>query len=84
MGYTLIYSQIYEFIPYLIHGAIITLQIAVLAFFGGLFFGLVLATIRTFSSGILDKITGIYVTFFTNTPQLVQIYFLFLHYLSSV
>ena len=77
MGYTLIYSQIYEFIPYLIYGAIISLQIAVLSFFGGLFFGLVLATIRTFSLGILDKITVVYVTFFTNTPQLVQIYFLF-------
>lgn len=77
MGYTLIYSQIYEFIPYLIYGAIISLQIAVLSFFGGLFCGLVLATIRTFSFGILDKITVVYVTFFTNTPQLVQIYFLF-------
>ena len=77
MGYTLIYSQIYKFIPYLINGAIISLQIAVLAFFWGLFFGLILATIRTFSTGILNKITIVYVTFFTNTPQLVQIYFLF-------
>ena len=77
MGYTLLYSQIYKFIPYLINGAIISLQIAVLAFFWGLFFGLILATIRTFSTGILNKITIVYVTFFTNTPQLVQIYFLF-------
>ena len=77
MGYTLIYSQIYKFIPYLINGGIISLQIAVLAFFWGLFFGLILATIRTFSTGILNKITIVYVTFFTNTPQLVQIYFLF-------
>tara|TARA_Y100001970_G_C14240487_1_gene864609 strand:+ start:1860 stop:2537 length:678 start_codon:yes stop_codon:yes gene_type:complete len=77
MGYTLIYSQIYEHIPYLIQGALISLQIAVLAFFGGLFFGLVLATIRTFGSSFFDKIVICYVTFFTNTPQLVQIYFLF-------
>ena len=55
----------------------ISLQIAVLAFFGGLFFGLVLATIRTFGSSFFDKIVICYVTFFTNTPQLVQIYFLF-------
>ena len=55
----------------------ISLQLAVLAFFGGLFFGLVLATIRTFGSSFFDKIVICYVTFFTNTPQLVQIYFLF-------
>lgn len=77
MGYTLIYSQIYPYLPYLIQGALISLQLAVLAFFGGLFFGLVLATIRTFGSGLFDKIVICYVTFFTNTPQLVQIYFLF-------
>lgn len=77
MGYTLIYSQIYQYIPYLIQGALISLQLAVLAFFGGLFFGLVLATIRTFGSSLFNKIVICYVTFFTNTPQLVQIYFLF-------
>ena len=77
MGYTLIYSQIYPYLPYLIQGALISLQLSVLAFFGGLFFGLVLATIRTFGSSFFDKIVICYVTFFTNTPQLVQIYFLF-------
>ena len=77
MGYTLIYSQIYQYLPYLIQGALISLQLSVLAFFGGLFFGLVLATIRTFGSSFFDKIVICYVTFFTNTPQLVQIYFLF-------
>ena len=77
MGYTLIYSQVYQYLPYLIQGALISLQLSVLAFFGGLFFGLVLATIRTFGSSFFDKIVICYVTFFTNTPQLVQIYFLF-------
>jgi len=77
MGYTLIYSQIYKFIPYLIKGAIISLQIAVLSFFIGMFLGLIFATIRTFGPKILDRLVVIYVTFFTNTPQLVQIYFLF-------
>ena len=77
MGYTLIYSQIYPYLPYLIQGALISLLLAVIDFFGGLFFGLVLATIRTFGSSFFDKIVICYVTFFTNTPQLVQIYFLF-------
>ena len=77
MGYTLVYTQVLEFLPYLIKGAWISLQIAILAFFGGMFFGLILATIRTFGNNILNKIVICYVTFFTNTPQLVQIYFLF-------
>ena len=40
MGYTLVYTQVLEFFPYLIKGAWISLQIAVLAFFGGMFVGL--------------------------------------------
>ena len=77
MGYTLVYTQVLEFLPYLIKGAWISLQIAVLAFFGGMFLGLILATIRTFGNQVSNKIVICYVTFFTNTPQLVQIYFLF-------
>ena len=77
MGYTLIYSQVTEYIPYLIEGAWISLQIAVLAFSGGMFLGLILASIITFGNYYLKKLIVIYVTFFTNTPQLVQIYFLF-------
>ena len=77
MGYTLVYTQVLEFFPYLIRGAWISLQIAVLAFFGGLFFGLIFATIRTFGNKISNRLVIWYVTFFTNTPQLVQVYFLF-------
>ena len=76
MGYTLVYTQVSEFLPYLIkeHGLVC---IAILAFFGGMFFGLILATVRTFGNKISNNIVICYVTFFTNTPQLVQIYFLF-------
>ena len=77
MGYTLIYSQVTEYIPYLLAGAWISLQIVILAFSGGMFFGLILASIKTFGNLTLRKIVIFYVTFFTNTPQLVQIYFLF-------
>ena len=77
MGYTLIYSQVTEYIPYLLAGAWISLQIAILAFSGGMFFGLILASIKTFGNVTLRRIVIFYVTFFTNTPQLVQIYFLF-------
>ena len=77
MGYTLIYSQVTEYIPYLLEGAWISLQIVILAFSGGMFFGLILASIKTFGNLSLRRIVIFYVTFFTNTPQLVQIYFLF-------
>ena len=77
MGYTLIYSQVTEYIPYLLAGAWISLQIVILAFSGGMFFGLILASIKTFGNLTLRRIVIFYVTFFTNTPQLVQIYFLF-------
>ena len=56
MGYTLIYSQVTEYIPYLIEGAWISLQIAVLAFSGGMFLGLVLASIITFGNYYLKKL----------------------------
>ena len=58
MGYTLVYTQVLEFLPYLIKGALISLQIAILAFFGGMFFGLILATIRTFGNNISNKIVN--------------------------
>ena len=77
MGYTLVYTQVLEFFPYLIKGAWISLQIVVLAFSGGMFFGLIFATIRTFGNKLMNNMVICYVTFFTNTPQLVQIYFLF-------
>jgi polar amino acid transport system permease protein len=77
MGYTLIYSQVTEYIPYLLEGAWISLQIVILAFSGGMFFGLIFASIKTFGNLTLRRIVNFYVTFFTNTPQLVQIYFLF-------
>jgi len=77
MGYTLIYSQVTEYISYLLAGAWISLQIVILAFSGGMFFGLILASIKTFGNVTLRRIVIFYVTFFTNTPQLVQIYFLF-------
>ena len=66
MGYTLVYTQVLEFFPYLIKGAFISLQIAILAFFGGMFFGLIFATIRTFGNKLMNNMVICYVTFFTN------------------
>jgi polar amino acid transport system permease protein len=77
MQYTIHFSQVLEYIPYLIGGAWISLQIAFLAFCGGMVVGLAGAMAKTFGNRVLRAIVGAYVTFFTNTPQLVQIYFIF-------
>ncbi|BAF88679.1 MULTISPECIES: amino acid ABC transporter permease [Azorhizobium] len=77
MSYTLQFGQIWPYLPRLLEGAVISLQIAVLAFCGGLFIGTLCAAIRSFGPRWLARIVGVYVVFFTNTPQLVQIYFLY-------
>jgi polar amino acid transport system permease protein len=77
MDYTLQFGQIWPFLPRLLGGAVLTLQIAVLAFCGGLLIGTAGAALKTFGPGWVRKLVSGYVTFFTNTPQLVQIYFLY-------
>jgi polar amino acid transport system permease protein len=77
MSYTFQYGQVLPYLPYLLAGAWITLQIAFLAFGGGMLLGLLGALARTSGSRLARAVAGLYVTVFTNTPQLVQIFFLF-------
>lgn len=63
--------------PYLLGGAWISLQIAVLAFAFGMLIGLIGASIQRYGPLWLRRLVTLYVSFATNTPQLVQIYFLF-------
>lgn len=77
MNYTLQFGQVTGYLPYLAAGAWLSLQIAFLAFCGGMVLGLLGAMGRTFGGRWLDRLIRAYVVFFTNTPQLVQIYFLF-------
>lgn len=77
MGYTINFGQVVDEIPYLVGGAWLSLQIAFLAFCGGMVIGLVGAMARSFGGPVLSRLTQGYVVFVTNTPQLVQIYFLY-------
>lgn len=77
MNYTMQFGQVVDSIPYLLGGAWLSLQIAFLAFAMGLLIGLVGAAIKTFGQRWLARLVDGYVVFFTNTPQLVQIYFIF-------
>jgi polar amino acid transport system permease protein len=77
MHYTIHFSQVLKYIPYLIGGAWLSLQVAFLAFCGGMVIGLLGAMAKTYGNRFIRGLAGAYVTFFTNTPQLVQIYFIF-------
>jgi polar amino acid transport system permease protein len=77
MSYTLQYGQIWPYLPALFAGAWLSLEIAFLAFCGGLFIGTAGAAVLTFGPKWLARIVRAYVVFFMNTPQLVQIYFLY-------
>jgi polar amino acid transport system permease protein len=77
MNYTLQYGQVWPYIPFLLDGALLSLQIAFLAFCGGLLLGTVFASLKTFGGKVINRVIDGYVTFFMNTPQLVQIYFLY-------
>ncbi len=77
MDYTFQYGQVWPYLPYLLSGAWLSLQIAFLAFCGGLLIGTACAAMRSFGKGPLLIVVNAYVIFFVNTPQLVQIYFLY-------
>jgi polar amino acid transport system permease protein len=77
MDYTFQFGQIWPRLPYLLGGAWLSLQIAFLAFCGGIMIGTFCAAVKTFGGGITRRIVNVYVVFFINTPQLVQIYFLY-------
>jgi polar amino acid transport system permease protein len=77
MSYTLQFGQVWPYLPYLAGGALVSLWLAFLAFMGGMVIGLLGAMGKTFGPPWLRSLIQAYVVFLTNTPQLVQIYFLY-------
>ena len=71
------YGQIVGYLPDFLVGACIALVIALVAFSLGLLIGLAGASLLTYGSRPARAVTRAYVSFFSNTPQLVQIFFLF-------
>lgn len=71
------YGQILSYLPDFLAGACIALVIALVAFALGLLIGLAGAATLTYGSVPARAVTRAYVSFFSNTPQLVQIFFLF-------
>ncbi len=77
MHYVLHYNQITPFLPYFLGGALVSLELSVLAFCGGLVLGMAGALGRQGGGRLVSGLIRGYVVFFTNTPQLVQIYVIF-------
>ncbi len=74
---TLQYGQIWQYLPDFLMGALVALWIAAVGFAGGLLIGLIGAAVLSYGPWPARALVGAYVRFFTWTPQLVQIFFLF-------
>jgi polar amino acid transport system permease protein len=74
---TLQFGPILEQWPYLLGGAWVSLQLALLVFIFGMLIGLMCASLQRYGPTPLRRVVSGYVIFATNTPQLVQIFFLF-------
>lgn len=74
---TLQYGQVLQYLPDFLLGALTALWIAGVAFAGGLLIGLFGASVLSFGPRAARIPVIGYVRFFTYTPQLVQIFFLF-------
>lgn len=77
MAYTFQFWQAFIHLPYLLGGALLSLEIAFIAFWGGTVLGLFGAYSLVYGSRLLRTCVQGYITFFTNTPAVVQIFFLF-------
>lgn len=77
MNYTFQFSEVWKELPYLLGGALVTLEVAFLSFWLGAVIGLFGALGKAYGADPLRRLISGYVIFFTNTPALVQIFFLF-------
>jgi polar amino acid transport system permease protein len=77
MNYQLQFGQITQHIPYLLGGAWVSLQLALISFCIGALIGLLCASLSLYGGKYARGIVHVYVSLFTNTPAFIQIYFLF-------
>ena len=77
MDYTFQFSEVFDELPYLLGGALITLQIAFITFWAGAVIGIFGAIAKVYGGALSRRVTTIYVSFFTNTPALVQVFLLY-------
>ena len=71
------WQVIFEHIPDLLGGAVLTVQLVVISGIIGLFFGLILALLRLSKSWAVQVLPFLYIFFFRGTPLLVQIFLIY-------
>jgi len=77
MDYTFQFAEVLKELPYLLGGAVVTLQIAFITFWAGAFIGIFGAIAKVYGGNAARRIASSYVIIFTNTPALVQIFLLY-------
>src|SRR6476469_2194757 len=77
MNYTFQCGVVFARLPELWHGALLSLEIGVLSFWGGALLGLLLASFKVYGTGAVRWLANAFIVFFTNTPAVIQIYFLY-------
>ena len=77
MNYRFQFGVVWENFHELLEGAWLTFQLGVFAFAGGALIGLFCAAVKTYAPQPFRFLVDTYVVFITNTPALIQIYFLY-------
>lgn len=77
MNYRFQFGVVWDNFHALLEGAWLTFQLGVFAFAGGALIGLICAAAKTYAPQPFRFLVDTYVVFITNTPALIQIYFLY-------
>ena len=77
MNYTFQFGVALESLPDLLGASLLTIELSFFAFWGGALIGLAGAAAKSYGGAAVKSLAQIYVVFFTNTPALLQIYFLY-------
>jgi polar amino acid transport system substrate-binding protein len=77
VAYRFDWSGVLAKLPYLLGGAAVSLALAFIAFWAGAVLGLGCAVGKLYGGPIVRRVVGGYVSLFTNTPALVQIFLLY-------
>jgi len=76
-GYTFDPAIIWQNLPFLLGGLLLTLEVSLIGIAGALAIGIAGGAVRTFQLPVLSGVVRAYVEFIRNTPFLVQLFFLY-------
>ena len=68
-----------EIMQYLLGGAWLVIELSVIICILSIFFGLILALLRSYDKFVLGRLAGIYIEIFRNTPNLMWVLICYVH-----